>query len=336
MLAASPQHRDMLSEWLAAAGFDVVAKDARERGGRIVATLLRWPCEVDLATLPRPIILLYEQGAQLQAAVGRVSEVVELPDSADVRSLLAWSANMSNVLRQLAVAPAGEFQVSNLPGVNAPVGNAPVAAPPLANVSATTNSAAAELIAVGISTGGPASLRVFFAGLAGNRDLPPIVIVQHIPPAFVADLVARLRMQTGYDVQFCADHQKLQRGAAYIAPGDHHVRVVKRGGELRAVWDDRPPIRGHCPSVEVLYQSCCEFQAHGIAVMMTGMGRDGSDHMLQLRQKGWATIGQNEASCTIYGMPSAAKAAGAIERELSLEQIAPWLVAYCRRQAART
>ena len=337
------EHADMLQEWLCAAGFDAVTGSAPADVARVVATLVRWPAEVDLQSLPRPIILLYEAGADLQPVVGFVAEVLELPDSHDMKSLLAWSTKMSGVLWQIAnqhvpaapgLVPAKSPTMlptmpstmpSSMPSTMHSVGK---------HTSVQLRAAGPRVIALGISTGGPASLRVFFDGLGGARDLPPLVIVQHIPPAFVADLALRLRHQTGYNVQCCADNQKLEFGVAYIAPGDHHVRLVKRGEDLRAVWDDRPAIRGHCPSVEVLFESYALLKQHGIAVMMTGMGRDGADSMLLLRQQGWATVGQNEASCTIYGMPAAAKAAGAIERELDLSQIAPWLLSYCRRNAA--
>ena len=96
------EHADMLQEWLCAAGFDAVTGSAPADVARVVATLVRWPAEVDLQSLPRPIILLYEAGADLQPVVGFVAEVLELPDSHDMKSLLAWSTKMSGVLWQIA------------------------------------------------------------------------------------------------------------------------------------------------------------------------------------------------------------------------------------------
>ena len=319
----------MLTEWLHAAGFDPVGLDQDRRPAQPIAvTLLRWPLEIDLETVPRPIILLYEPGADLQPVVGAVAEVLEVPDSEDVRSLLAWSAKMGAMLRE--IADGRQRQVDLITSVD-------VAAEPLPSNAAPSRRLAPRLLAVGISTGGPSSLRVLFDGLVVARDvLPPMLIVQHIPPAYVGDLVQRLRTQTGYDVRCCGDNERLLDGVAYIAPGDHHVRAVQRGDDLYAVWDDQPPIRGHCPSVEVLFESCAKLQAPGVAVIMTGMGRDGSERMKALRDLGWTTLGQDEATCTIYGMPRAAKEVGAVSRELPLDQMAPWLIACCRRPTPAT
>lgn len=327
LVAAHPDQASMLTEWLHAAGFEAIALHDFDPGAQppVIATLLRWPLEVDLETLPRPIVLLYEPGAELQPVVGVVAEVIELPNSKDVRSLLAWSSKMSGVLREIADGrqkPVDVFAPVTLPSQ------------PEAAMPTITRRAVPSLLALGISTGGPSSLRVLFDGLSAAREpLPPMVVVQHIPPAYVKDLVQRLSDQSGYDVRCCGDNEILQEGVAYIAPGDRHVRAVQRGSDLYTVLDDREPIRGHCPSVEVLFESCAELKDPGIAIVMTGMGRDGSTRMKALRDQGWATVGQDEATCAIYGMPRAAKEAGAIVRELPLEQIAPWLVAYCRRYA---
>ncbi|MGK0264684.1 MAG: hypothetical protein ACI8UD_003346, partial [Planctomycetota bacterium] len=104
LVAANPDQASMLTEWLHAAGFDAIALQEFDAVTQpsVVATLLRWPLEVDIETLPRPIILLYEPGAELQPVVGAVAQVIEVPDSKDVRSLLAWSAKMSGVLREIA------------------------------------------------------------------------------------------------------------------------------------------------------------------------------------------------------------------------------------------
>lgn len=181
-----------------------------------------------------------------------------------------------------------------------------------------------------MSTGGPTSLRVLFEGLRGHR-LPPIAVVQHIPAGFVPDLVQRLQDQCGYAFRVAEHGMPLEEGVAYMSPGDHHLRIVAQP-TLRCSWSDEAPFRGHRPSVEVLFDSCAALPEVGIAVMMTGMGQDGAQAMLRLRQRGWATVGQDEQTSTIYGMPHAAKLAGAVERELPLQQIATWLIARSRRR----
>lgn len=345
LVCAGDDHVEMLTEWLHAAGF--AARSWRDHeanpGTDVALTLLRWPVDVDLATLPRPIILVYEPGADLQPVVGAVAELIEVPDSNDVRSLLAWSANLGGMLREIVSSTTREPSLPTVEASDAAPpdaacaggpgsgGAAPAESPGGSEVPAPRRNAP-SLVAIGISTGGPSSLRVFFDGLRQRREpLPPMVLVQHIPPAYVDDLVQRLRDQCDYDVRCCGDNERLRDGVAYIAPGDHHVRVVQRGQDLYAVYDDQPPVRGHCPSVDVLFSSCAKLEDVGVAIMMTGMGRDGAEAMRGLRDLGWMTLGQDEATCTIYGMPRAARELDAVCRELPLLDIAPWLLAHCRR-----
>lgn len=318
---------EMLHEWLVAAGFEVrlQAGGSCEVGdlatGPPVACLVRWPCALDLAAQLAPVVLLYEAGADLRGVGRNVVELIELPDTGDVQSLLAWSSRLGGVLWALARRPGATAHAA--PPAVAP---AVVTGPP----AGSRPDAPIELVAIGISTGGPTSLRTLFEGLGGAVGLPPILIVQHIPDGYVADLAARLGDQCGYDVQVARPGVELLAGSAYISPGCHHVRVVRVGDGLRIRRDDGPAVLGHRPSVGVMFDSCVRLGGHGVAIMMTGMGRDGADEMRRLRDAGWATIGQDRASCAIYGMPQAALQAGAIQRELPLQAIAPWLLAHCR------
>jgi len=109
---------------------------------------------------------------------------------------------------------------------------------------------------------------------------------------------------------------------------------VRRDRRLFAAWSDAPPIRGHKPAVDELFASCAALGARGVAVVMTGMGRDGAEPMRALRDLGWETIGQDEESSVIYGMPRAAVECGAVKRQLPLDRIAPWLELYCSGAAA--
>ena len=340
-LVADGDERAMLSEWLLAAGFDAVDAASADRSQAPVCSLVRWPAQVTLGALPSPVLALYEPGAELQAVVGQVQDVVELPDSQNVSSLLAWSKRLNELLRGAVEQKQRERAAAAATPTPAPkqLDEAPVqhrSAAPAAVAAAPSGRCVdgPELIAVGISTGGPGSLRELFEQLPKDRSLPPIVVVQHIPPGFVDDLVERLRTQTGYDVRFAADGEPLQQGVAYIAPGDQHLHVVRRPQGLCARWSDAPPIRGHKPAADELFASCARLHTHGVAVIMTGMGKDGALPMRALRDLGWETLGQDEATCTIYGMPRAAYEAGAVRRQLPLDRIAPWLEAYCKRSTA--
>jgi len=327
-VVADEQEAAMLCEWLAAAGFDALRLDGSScllPNPSIAACLVRWPVDVDLSALPRPVVLLFEPGCDVREAVGHVTEVLPLPDRGDVRSLLDWSSQLGSMLHHLTAVRA----------MTAPPPTQPTTPPaPCAAASGGKHIARPPpLLAIGVSTGGPTSLRVLFEGLRGAH-LPPIVIVQHIPASFVPDLIHRLDEQTGYRFTLAEDGMPLQPGVAYMSPGDTHLCVDERDGQLFARWSNAPPFRGHRPSVEVLFDSCAALSQPGVAVMMTGMGRDGAVAMRRLRDQGWSTVGQDEASCAIYGMPQAARDEGATERELPLDRIAPWLIARCRRRAA--
>ncbi len=301
----------MLTEWLKAAGFEPVPPGSGE-----AALLVRWPSTVDFRAVQAPIVLCHDKDAPPRGPGLATAEFLPWPDQSNVRSLLDWSTKCASALRRLTGrAPA--------------VGPGSVSPAALAGTVADERGErpAPELITVGISTGGPIALREFFTTLRG-QDLPPMVIVQHIPAAFVRDLVDRLSRETGYCVEIAKDGLALQRRVAYVAPGDHHVKVIQ-GKPLRVVWNDDPPRRGHRPSADVLFESCAQLSCRGVGVIMTGMGQDGASGLLALRQLGWSTLGQDEASCAIYGMPRAAKLAGAVEREYPLAQLGPAIVAAC-------
>lgn len=314
-LACPPGDAPMLTEWLRAAGFEPCAP-----GNGEAATLARWPLAVDARTLQAPIVVCHEAGGPPPHGPGlATAEFLVWPDPNNVRSLLAWSTQCATLLRRLC----GRGQAAV---VASPAAGAAAAAAPRAP-GERDERPTPELIALGISTGGPIALREFFTTLRG-QDLPPMVIVQHIPPAFVQDLVDRLSRETGYRVEIAKDGIALQRRVAYIAPGDHHVKVIG-GKPLRVVWNDDAPRRGHRPAADVLFESCASLPCRGVGVIMTGMGQDGASGLLALRQLGWSTLGQDEATCAIYGMPRAAKLAGAVQREYPLAQLGPALAAAC-------
>lgn len=300
-----------LEEWLRAAGY--APKRVEEVGGALDACLVRWPTKVALDRAACPLVLLADRQATLpEQSVLHVAEVVTLPDSSDIKSLLAWSAQLTAVLRQVTTPKA---ELCRVPGLRL--------------AGDELRRPAPSVIALGISTGGPIALQELFSSLR-SLALPPLAIVQHIPTNFLGPLLERLSRSTGYRMEIAREGGALQPGVAYFAPGDHHLRLVEEKGELQAKITDEPPRRGHRPAAEILFESCAELPVRGIGVLMTGMGKDGAEGLLQLRRRGWATIGQSEATCAIYGMPRAAKEIGAIEREVALADIGSWLAMLCR------
>lgn len=179
----------------------------------------------------------------------------------------------------------------------------------------------AQLIAIGSSTGGVEALREIFLRLPDNA--PPIVIAQHMPEHFTRSFAARMDGISRVTVKEATHHERLKQGHAYIAPGNMHLRIVRRQNELVCKLDDGPLVSGHRPSVDVLFASVADAAgAHAIGVILTGMGKDGASGLRHMRDQGAYTIGQNKQSCVVYGMPQMAMRAGAVCMEFPLEDIA--------------
>ncbi|MBK9578295.1 MAG: chemotaxis-specific protein-glutamate methyltransferase CheB [Fibrobacterota bacterium] len=180
-----------------------------------------------------------------------------------------------------------------------------------------------ELVAIGVSTGGPNALQKLVPKIPGNFPVP-IVCVQHMPPLFTASLAERLDRDSAISVREGAEGMVLQPGSMYIAPGGHHM-VVARGadGKLRLALHQEPPVHSCRPSVDVLFRSLlAPIQGAVVTVVLTGMGADGADGAKGLRERGGWSIIQDEASSVVWGMPGAVHAAGAADEILPLESIA--------------
>ena len=181
-----------------------------------------------------------------------------------------------------------------------------------------------DLIAIGASTGGVSAIREVLEGLPGN--LPPIVITQHMPEGYTERFASRLSRDCAMTIVEAKDGDTLEFGHAYIAPGTHHMQIVKRLGasQYTIELDKGPAVSGHRPSVDVMFSSIAASASHSkvVSAMLTGMGRDGAEGMLKLRGKGHMTFGQNRETCVVYGMPKAAFEIGAVQHELPLDGIA--------------
>jgi len=186
-----------------------------------------------------------------------------------------------------------------------------------------------DLIAIGASTGGVIAIRDIVPRLP--LESPPIVVTQHMPEAFTAGFAARLNSIGEMNVVEAVDGMMLERGYSYIAPGSHHMRVVREGRNyfIRNCNKDGL-ISGHMPSVDALFESVAEHVGKSaLGVILTGMGRDGSRGLLKMRMAGAATIGQDEDSCVVYGMPRIAQEVGAVERQYSLAKIPEAIMRGC-------
>lgn len=187
------------------------------------------------------------------------------------------------------------------------------------------------LIAIGSSTGGTEALRHVFDAIPEN--LPPIAVVQHMLPGFTPAFAERLDRTCRARVKVAQDGEPLKSGTVYLAPNDIHLAVARGGAGLVAILQGTDRVSRHLPSVDVLFQSVAEHCGrHAMGVILTGMGDDGARGMLQMRQKGCHTVGQDEATCVVYGMPRSAYMRGAVVEQAPLGAIAGHMVAWCQNE----
>ncbi len=178
-----------------------------------------------------------------------------------------------------------------------------------------------KLILVGSSTGGTEALREML--LDFPPDCPGTLVTQHMPAGFTKSFADRLDSLCRIAVKEASHGDRVLPGHAYIAPGDRHLSVSRSGANYHTQLSDEPPVNRHRPSVEVLFSSGARWAgANAIGIMLTGMGKDGAQAMLELRQAGAWNIAQDEASCVVFGMPREAIALGAVDEVLPLGDIA--------------
>ena len=184
-----------------------------------------------------------------------------------------------------------------------------------------------KLIAIGSSTGGVESLLKVFRKLPSN--LPPILITQHIPYGFSNSFAHRLNDNSDVIVAEAKDGMILEKGHAYLAPGNMHLTIEKSGNEYKTKLLDTSKVSQHKPSVDVLFRSVNNsVGSAAMAVMMTGMGDDGTIAMKELHDNGAYTIAQNEESCVVFGMPMKAIKAGAVKDIVHLDDIAQYIIEF--------
>lgn len=182
-----------------------------------------------------------------------------------------------------------------------------------------------SVILLGASTGGTEALREVLTRLPAG--LPGIAIVQHIPPVFSKAFANRLNSLCEIEVREAVDGERLRPGTALIAPGNFHLLLQWRGDHYTVRVADGPQIWHQRPAVDLLFKSAADCGAgpHALAGILTGMGKDGAEGLLRLRQKGATTFAQDEASCVVYGMPRAAWECGAAQTQVPLDRVASTL-----------
>ena len=189
-----------------------------------------------------------------------------------------------------------------------------------------------KIIAIGSSTGGVEALMQVLAPFPEN--CPPTVITQHMPASFTASFAARLDRTCAPKVQEASDGAPLLPGHVYLAPGGAAHLEVANGLQPRCRLREGPTVNGHRPSVDVLFDSVADvYGRRAVGVILTGMGRDGAAGLLGMYKAGAKTIGQDEVTSVVYGMPKSAFEAGAVERQLPLGAIGQAALDLCALEA---
>ncbi|HKP64244.1 MAG TPA: chemotaxis response regulator protein-glutamate methylesterase [Polyangiales bacterium] len=187
-----------------------------------------------------------------------------------------------------------------------------------------------RVIAIGASTGGTEAVADVLAALP--PDAPAVLITQHIPELFSARFAKRLDAHSALAVSLARDGDAVLLGHAYVAPGDHHLRIVRSGAKYECRVTREAPVNRHRPSVDVLFNSVAAgVGASAIGVILTGMGSDGAEGLLAMRNAGASTIAQDRESSVVWGMPGEAVKRGAAECTVGLDQVAERIMQWARR-----
>lgn len=197
---------------------------------------------------------------------------------------------------------------------------APQPAPVVQPMAVADYRVGRKVVAIGSSTGGVEALISVLQKFPAN--CPPTVITQHMPPTFTKSFAERLNRICAPVVEEATDGARLQTGKIYLAPGgERHLQVVNHSAPCCRLLE-KEPVNGHRPSVDVLFDSVAELAGrNAVGVILTGMGRDGAAGLLKMRHAGARTVGQNEKTCVVYGMPRVAHELGAVEQQLPLNAI---------------
>jgi two-component system chemotaxis response regulator CheB len=272
-----------------------------------------------MAVRPLPVIMissLTRQGAETTMRALELGAVDFFPKPANFDGLEATAQEIAEKIRAAASARIVR-RVRAAPAAPAVAAKVKITAP----LPAPVAGAPQRVIAIGASTGGVEALRDLLAPLPAH--MPPIVIAQHMPPGFTDTFARRLDTLCRIHVKQAEDNEVVRAGVAYIAPGGRHLVLARRGaGYCLRVTDDAP-VNRHRPSVDTLFRSIARCAgSKAVGVMLTGMGGDGAEAMLEMSQAGAYTIAQDEASCVVFGMPRQAIAAGGVREVAPLADIA--------------
>ncbi|WP_090668251.1 protein-glutamate methylesterase/protein-glutamine glutaminase [Aureimonas jatrophae] len=285
---------------------------------------------------PIPVVIcssLAEAGSAmaLQALEAGAVEIIAKPKMGTPQFLLESRTRITDAVRAAAQAKPRQRRAPASTGVQ-PKLTADAVLPPATGrpIDRTTD----KVVVVGASTGGTEALRHLLEPLP--VDCPGIAVVQHMPAGFTSAFAKRLDSLCRIEVREAVTGDRLMPGLALIAPGNHHLLLQRSGAQYHVEVREGPLVSRHRPSVDVLFRSAARSAgANALGIIMTGMGDDGAKGMLELRQTGARTVGQDEASCIVYGMPKEAMKAGAVEEEMPLGKLSAEIVRFSHDHSPR-
>jgi len=279
---------------------------------------------------PLPVVMcssLVEEGSQvlMDALEAGAVDAILKPRLGSRAALMESRVRICEAVKGAAAARVG-LRVPRPAQAPAPKLTADaVLAPPSPRALVGTTE---KVVCIGASTGGTESLRVVLEALPA--DCPGIVVVQHMPETFTASFARRLDGLCRVSVKEAADGDFVTRGRVLIAPGNRHTLLARSGARYRVEVTDGPLVTRHRPSVDVLFRSAAAAAAgNAVGVIMTGMGDDGAQGLLEMRQAGAATVAEHESTCIVYGMPKVAVERGAAREVVPLERIAGEILRLC-------
>ena len=326
----SPLVREVVSRGIAAdAGMEVVATaanpfEARDRIEEYEPDVMALDVEMPrmngieflrllMPQYPMPVVVMSAVGGNVfDAMAAGAIDFVTKPDALGAEGRQAFVTELVVKLKIASTAKVGVHK--HHPGTVRRVGRG--------------TGEGRGIVAIGASTGGTEAIQEVLSSF--EADCPPIVIVQHMPPVFTRMYAERLNRECRMEVREARDHDAVRPGLVLVAPGDRHMRLRRSGDGYIVRCEAGEKVSGHCPSVDVLFDSVArEAGRDAVGALLTGMGADGARGLLAMRQTGARTLGQDPESCVVYGMPMEAWKLGAVDRQVSLEQMAEAILEAC-------
>ena len=273
---------------------------------------------------PMPVVMissLTERGSEvtLQALEMGAVDFVAKPRAENVTALQLYADEIREKIRA-----ARDAHLTRRIGTAVPKASAP------AGPGFSSRVLQESVIAIGASTGGTEAIREVLGALP--PEVPGIVMAQHMPESFTGSFARRLDSLSRLTVVESQGGERIVPGHAYLAPGHSHLLVKRVGGHFVTELSQSEPVNRHRPSVDVLFRSVAEHaKGRAIGVILTGMGKDGAQGMLEMRKAGAWNIGQDEESCVVYGMPREAASIGAVEEVVPLGDVGARILARLRQ-----